>query len=103
MFGLLKYARNYRKQIILGPFFKFLEACFELVLPLFMARLVDQGIRVNDRAYVIQMAVWMVVMSVIGLICVLICQYYSSIASQGFGTELRNQLMKKSINYLMLS
>lgn len=99
MFGLLKYARNYRKQIILGPFFKFLEACFELVLPLFMARLVDQGIRVNDRAYVIQMAVWMVVMSVIGLICVLICQYYSSIASQGFGTELRNQLMKK-INQL---
>ena len=41
MFGLLKYAKNYRKQIILGPVFKFLEACFELVLPLFMAHLVD--------------------------------------------------------------
>lgn len=99
MLGLLKYAKNYRKQIILGPFFKFLEACFELVLPLFMARLVDQGIRAHDRHYVIQMAGWMVAMSVIGLICVLICQYYSSIASQGFGTELRNQLMKK-INQL---
>ncbi|WP_271496382.1 ABC transporter ATP-binding protein [Enterococcus sp. 5H] len=99
MIGLLKYAKNYRKQIILGPFFKFLEACFELVLPLFMARLVDQGIRNNDRAYVIQMAGWMLLMSIIGLICVLICQYYSSIASQGFGTELRNQLMKK-INQL---
>lgn len=99
MIGLLKYAKNYRKQIILGPFFKFLEACFELVLPLFMARLVDRGIRNNDRGYVIQMAGWMLLMSVIGLICVLICQYYSSIASQGFGTELRNQLMKK-INQL---
>lgn len=95
MIGLLKYAKNYRKQIILGPFFKFLEACFELVLPLFMARLVDQGISNNDRTYVIQMALWMLAMSVVGLICVMICQYYSSIASQGFGTELRNQLMKK--------
>ncbi|OTN88116.1 ABC transporter ATP-binding/permease [Enterococcus sp. 7E2_DIV0204] len=99
MINLLKYAKKYRKQIILGPFFKFLEACFELVLPLFMARLVDQGIRNGDRAYVIQMAGWMFLMSVIGLICVMICQYYSSIASQGFGTELRNQLMKK-INQL---
>ncbi|EOH93390.1 ABC transporter ATP-binding/permease [Enterococcus haemoperoxidus ATCC BAA-382] len=99
MFSLLTYAKKYRKQIILGPFFKFLEACFELVLPLFMARLVDQGIRNNDRSYVLQMAGWMLLMSVIGLICVMICQYYSSVASQGFGTELRNQLMKK-INQL---
>ncbi|MGM0219724.1 ABC transporter ATP-binding protein [Enterococcus sp. AZ126] len=99
MFSLLTYAKKYRKQIILGPFFKFLEACFELVLPLFMARLVDQGIKNNDRAYVIQMAGWMLLMSIIGLICVLICQYYSSIASQGFGTELRNKVMKK-INQL---
>lgn len=95
MLGLLKYAKKYRKQIILGPFFKFLEACFELVLPLFMARLVDQGIRMNDSDYVIKMALWMFAMSLIGLGCVLICQYFSSIASQGFGTELRNQVMKK--------
>lgn len=95
MLGLLKYATKYRKQIILGPFFKFLEACFELVLPLFMARLVDQGIRMNDSNYVIKMALWMFAMSLIGLGCVLICQYFSSIASQGFGTELRNQVMKK--------
>ncbi|MGC6767327.1 ABC transporter ATP-binding protein [Enterococcus sp. LJL51] len=95
MIQLLRYAKNYKKQIILGPFFKFLEACFELVLPLMLARLVDNGIQNNDSAYVIKMAGWMVLMSVIGLICVIICQYYSSIASQGFGTELRNQLMKK--------
>ena len=67
MFGLLKYAKNYRKQIILGPVFKFLEACFELVLPLFMAHLVDVGIRQNDRQTVIEMALWMLVMSLVGL------------------------------------
>ncbi|EEU22642.1 ABC transporter [Enterococcus faecalis T3] len=95
----MKYAKNYRKQIILGPVFKFLEACFELVLPLFMAHLVDVGIRQNDRQTVIEMALWMLVMSLVGLFFVMICQYYASVASQGFGTELRNQLMKK-INQL---
>lgn len=99
MLALLKYAKKYQKQIILGPFFKFLEACFELVLPLFMARLIDQGIKQNDVNYILQMAGWMLAMASIGLICVIICQYYASIASQGFGTELRNLLMKK-INQL---
>lgn len=102
MFGLLIYAKKYRKQIILGPIFKFLEVCFELVLPLFMSRLVDQGIVHNDRAYIFQTAGWMLGMSVIGLACVLVCQYFASIASQGFGTELRYQLMKK-INQLSYS
>ncbi|KAF1303537.1 ABC transporter ATP-binding protein [Enterococcus sp. JM9B] len=95
MLQLLTYAKNYRKQIVLGPFFKFLEAVFELILPLLMARLVDHGIRANDPRAVWSMTGWMIVMSLVGLICAVICQYYSSIASQGFGTELRNQLMKK--------
>ena len=96
---LLKYARDYRKQIILGPFFKFLEAVFELVLPLLMAKMIDQGIRAGNKGMVWEMVGWMVAMSIIGMICAIICQYYSSIASQGFGTELRNELMKK-INQL---
>lgn len=99
MIRLLRYAKNFRKQIILGPFFKFLEAVFELVLPLFMAALVDQGIRQQDSETVWRMMWWMVAMSVIGLVCAIICQYSASIASQGFGTELRNQLLKK-INQL---
>lgn len=99
MIQLLRYAKDYRKQIILGPFFKFLEAVFELILPLLMASLIDNGLRKNDTGVVIQMGIWMVVMSIIGLICAIICQYYSSVASQGFGTELRNQLMKKSIHF----
>jgi ATP-binding cassette subfamily B protein len=76
-----------------------LEAVFELVLPLFMARLIDQGVRAEHPATVWQMTAWMVTMSVIGMICAVICQYYASIASQGFGTKLRTQLMKK-INQL---
>lgn len=99
MFRLLRYAKNYRKQIFLGPFFKFLEAIFELVLPLLMAVLVDEGIQKNNWSKVLEMTIWMVVMSIIGLLCAVICQYYASYASQGFGTELRNQLMKK-INQL---
>lgn len=99
MFSLLKYAKEYRKQLILGPVFKFLEAVFELILPFQMARLIDEGIKQNDWPQVVQMTVWMVAMSVIGLACALVCQYFASFASQGFGTELRNQLLKK-INQL---
>ena len=88
MLGLLRYAKDYRKQIILGPFFKFLEAVFELVLPLQMATLVDEGLRQNNWSKVVEMTLWMIAMSVIGMICAVICQYYASVASQGFGTEL---------------
>ncbi|MDT2758664.1 ABC transporter ATP-binding protein [Enterococcus xiangfangensis] len=95
MFQLLRYAKNYRKEIILGPFFKFLEAVFELILPLFMARLVDEGIAQHNQEKVIEMTIAMLGLSLVGLICALICQYYASIASQGFGTVLRNRLMEK--------
>lgn len=95
MLQLLRYAKDYRKQIILGPFFKFLEAVFELILPLFMARLVDEGIARHDQGKVVEMTVAMLGLSIVGLLCALICQYYASIASQGFGTVLRNRLMEK--------
>lgn len=102
MLKLLIHAKNYRKQIILGPFFKFLEAVFELFLPLLMARLVDEGINAENPQVVWQMMGLMVLLSIVGLGCAVICQYYSSIASQGFGTQLRNRLMQK-INELSFS
>ena len=95
MVRLLRYAKKYRRQVILGPVFKFLEAVFELILPLLMAKLIDEGIVQGNITKVWQMAGLMVLMSAVGAICALICQYFASIASQGFGTELRNQLMKK--------
>ncbi|WP_288394223.1 ABC transporter ATP-binding protein [uncultured Vagococcus sp.] len=95
MFSLLSYAKNYKKELILGPFFKLLEAILELLLPFYMAKLIDQGIKQNDASYTIKMGIYMLVMSVVGLICVLICQYYASIASQGFGTALREKMIQK--------
>src|SRR5699024_3814221 len=99
MIRLLRYAKNYRKHIILGPVFKFLEAVFELLLPLLMASLVDDGISKGDFQKVKTMTIAMIILSIVGLLCAVVCQYFASIASQGFGTELRNQLMKK-INQL---
>lgn len=93
--SLLSYAKTYKKELILGPFFKLLEAILELLLPLYMAKLIDQGVAQNNPAVTIRMGIYMVIMSVVGLICVMICQYYASVASQGFGTELRHEMMKK--------
>lgn len=95
MSQVLHFAKSYRKQIILGPVFKFLEAIFELILPLLMASLVDDGIQKGNWPIVVNRAIWMLVISIIGLGCAVVCQYFASVASQGYGTELRNQLMKK--------
>ena len=95
MISLLRYAKKYRLHMVIGPFFKFVEAVFELFLPLLMAKLIDNGINKGDTAYIYKMGGLMLAMSVIGLISVFICQYSASIASQGFGTELRNALMRK--------
>ena len=95
MVKLLRFTKNYRKEVFLGPFFKFLEAVFELLLPIYMSYLIDNGVAKNDPHYILKTALIMIAMSVIGLVCVMICQYYSSVASQGFGTELRSALLKK--------
>ncbi|TLG80974.1 ABC transporter ATP-binding protein [Vagococcus zengguangii] len=92
---LFPFTKRYKKEIILGPFFKLLEAIFELILPLYMAKLIDEGIRANDLGTVYHYALVMLGMTLAGLVCVMICQYYASIASQGFGTELRKALYKK--------
>ena len=95
MFRLFRYARNYKKEVILGPIFKFLEAVFELLLPLFMAKLVDQGISKQNIPMIWQASFEMILISIIGFVFAIICQYYASVASQGLGTELRNVMMKK--------
>ncbi|MDF0480757.1 ABC transporter ATP-binding protein/permease [Vagococcus sp. PNs007] len=95
MAKLLRFTKNYRKEVLLGPFFKFLEAVFELLLPIYMSYLIDNGVAKNDSHYIFKTALIMIAMSIIGLICVMICQYYSSVASQGFGTELRSALLEK--------
>lgn len=92
MLKLARYLKHYKKEVILGPIFKLVEAIFELIIPLVMANMIDVGVKNADRAYVLQMGGVMVLLAATGLACALICQYFAAKTSQGFGTELRNKL-----------
>lgn len=95
MFQLTRFLKAYRKQVILGPIFKLTEAIFELIVPLVMANIIDVGIKNNDVGYVLKMGGLMVLLGAVGLGCALTCQYFASIASQGFGTTVRNALFRQ--------
>lgn len=89
---LIKYLDGYRKESIIGPLFKLLEACFELLVPLVMARIVDVGIRNRDISYIMKMCAVMVAFGVLGLVCSLTAQYFAAKAATGFGTALRKDM-----------
>ncbi len=89
---LLPFIKPYKKQFIIGPFFKLVEAVLELSLPIFMARILDHWTQYGDRAYAIRTGLLMVGIIVCGLLSALVCQYSASVASQGFGTALRDAL-----------
>ena len=89
---LVKYLKKYKKNVILGPIFKLTEAVFELIVPLVMAQIIDVGIANKDSGYIWKMGGVLVLLGVCGLGFALICQYVASVASQGFGTELRREL-----------
>lgn len=93
MLKLVRFLKNYKVNVILGPIFKLTEAIFELIVPLVMAQIIDVGINEkSDSSYIWQMGVILVILGVCGLGFALICQYMASVASQGFGTELRREL-----------
>ncbi len=93
MFKLYKkYLRYYKKEVILGPMFKLIEAIFELIVPLIMASIIDKGVKNLDSAYVWKMGGILVLAAAIGLCSTLVCQYFACQASQGVGTRLRNDL-----------
>lgn len=94
MFSLARFLKEYKKQVILGPVFKLTEAVFELIVPLVMAQIIDVGIKNRDTAYVLKMGGVMLLLGAVGLCCALTCQYFASIASQGFGTTVRNALFR---------
>ncbi|MDE5654750.1 MAG: ABC transporter ATP-binding protein/permease [Clostridia bacterium] len=102
MSNLYPYLKKYKKHLILGPIFKLLEAIFELIVPIVMAQLIDNGINGNNKAYIWQMGGVLVLLAVVGLGSALFCQYVASRCSQGFGTELRNVLFYH-INNLSMS
>lgn len=99
---LLVYLKNYKKELIFGPFFKLLEAIFELIVPVVMASIIDNGIGNNDSAYILKMSGVIVILGVCGLGFALTCQFLAAKCAYGFGTELRKS-MYRYINSLSYS
>ena len=89
---LLIYLRDYKKESILGPLFKLLEASFELIVPLVMAAIIDTGIANQDKGYVFQYGIILILLGLIGLICSITAQYFAAKAAVGFSTKLRHAL-----------
>lgn len=92
MLRLARYLKHFKKEVIIGPFFKLLEAIFELIVPLVMASIIDIGIKNRDTTYVLQRGGIILLLGFMGLIFAIICQYSAARASQGFGTMVRNDL-----------
>ncbi len=91
---ILSFLKPYKKQLVVGPSFKLLEAILELLIPTLMVSIVDIGVQNKDTSYILKMGGLMLVIAAVGLLSALICQYSASIASQGFGTDVRNALFK---------
>ena len=84
--------KNYKKETILAPLFKLLEASFELMIPLVVAAIVDKGIGRGDLSYVYKMGGMMILLGIVGLIAAVIAQYFSAKAAVGVATKLRQSL-----------
>ena len=98
---LIKYLRNYKKELVFGPFYKLLEAIFELIVPHVMGRIIDIGITNNDTKYILRMSGLIVLLGFCGLGFALTCQMLAAKCAYGFGTELRTSLYKhiNSLSY----
>ena len=92
MRNLLIYLKDYKKESIIGPLFKLLEATFELIVPVIMARIIDIGIKNQDMLYIWKMGAVLVIFGILGLTCSLLAQYFAAKAAVGFGTALRHDL-----------
>ena len=89
---LLIYLRDYKKECILAPLFKMLEASFELIVPLVCAAIIDVGIANGDKNYIYKMCGVLILLAVIGLIASVTAQFYAAKAAVGFATRLRHAL-----------
>lgn len=92
---LLVYLRDYKRQTVLAPLFKMLEACFELLVPLMIARMIDAGIAGGDKALILRLCLGLVALGLIGFVCAVTAQYYAAKAAVGFGAKLRYALLKR--------
>ena len=89
---LMKYLKDYKKESVLAPLFKLLEAFFELMVPLVMANIIDRGIAEADMGYIARMGLWLLTLAVVGLVSSITAQYFAAKAAVGFSTGLRQAL-----------
>ena len=89
---LLVFLKDYKKETVLAPLFKMLEACFELFVPLVMAAVIDKGIGQSDISYVLKMGLVLVMLGLIGLTCSITAQYFAARAAVGFAAKLKHSL-----------
>ena len=90
---LFRHLGAYKKEAVLGPLFKLLEASFELLIPLVVASIVDVGIANADQPYIVKMCLVMIGLGVVGLVCAVTAQYFAAKAAVGFATRLRHSVM----------
>lgn len=91
---LLAYLKDYKKESILAPLFKMLEASFELFVPLVMAAIIDVGIANQDKPYIVKMCFVLIALGIIGLVCSITAQYFAAKAATGVGTGIRHGLFE---------
>ncbi len=89
---LLVFLKDYKKESVLGPLFKLLEASFELFVPLVVASIIDAGIGGEDRSYILKMTGVLVLLAFVGLVSAVTAQYFAAKAAVGFSTKLRYSL-----------
>ena len=98
---LLVYLKDFKKECVLGPLFKLLEASFELIVPLIVAAIIDHGIPGGDTPYILRMVAWLGILALVGLISSVTAQYFAARAAIGFSAKLRHALMAhiQSLSY----
>jgi len=89
---LLVFLKDYKKETVLAPLFKLLEASFELLVPLVMAAIIDKGIGNADRGYIGRMCFVMIMLGVVGLVCSITAQYFAAKAAVGFAAKMKHAL-----------
>ena len=89
---LLRFLKDYKKESILSPLFKLLEASFELFVPLVMAAIIDTGIDNKDGGFILKMCGILILLAIVGLTCSITAQYFAAKAAVGFATKVRHAL-----------
>lgn len=89
---VLQYLRSYKKEMVLAPLFKLLEACFELFVPLVVASIIDVGVKGKDTAHILRGCVVMAILGLVGLVCAVAAQFFAAKAATGFGRKVRSAL-----------